>query len=43
MREILVGAEGAGQRLDKYLQKYMAKAPGSFFYKIVYLIELHNL
>ena len=29
MREILVGPEGAGQRLDKYLQKYMAKAPGS--------------
>ncbi|MCI8505426.1 MAG: RluA family pseudouridine synthase [Lachnospiraceae bacterium] len=35
MREILVGAEGAGQRLDKYLQKYMAKAPGSFFYKML--------
>ena len=34
MREILVGAEGAGQRLDKYLQKYMAKAPKSFFYKM---------
>ena len=35
MREILVGAEGAGQRLDKYLQKYMAKAPKSFFYKML--------
>ncbi len=35
MREIFVGAEGAGQRLDKYLQKYMAKAPKSFFYKML--------
>ena len=35
MRELLVGAEGAGQRLDKYLQKYMALAPGSFLYKML--------
>ncbi len=35
MREILVGPEGAGQRLDKYLQKYMARAPKSFFYKML--------
>lgn len=35
MREICVGEEGAGQRLDKYLQKYMAEAPKSFFYKML--------
>ncbi|MCI8465010.1 MAG: RluA family pseudouridine synthase [Lachnospiraceae bacterium] len=35
MRELLVGEEGAGQRLDKYLQKYMSEAPKSFFYKML--------
>ena len=35
MRELIVGAEEAGGRLDKYLQKYMAKAPKSFFYKML--------
>ncbi len=34
MRELTVGADEAGGRLDKYLQNYMAKAPKSFFYKM---------
>ncbi|MCI8549311.1 MAG: RluA family pseudouridine synthase [Lachnospiraceae bacterium] len=35
MRELHVKEEEAGQRLDKYLQKYMAEAPKSFFYKML--------
>lgn len=35
MRELLIDGEGAGQRLDKYLQKYMAGAPKSFLYKML--------
>ncbi|MCD2491101.1 RluA family pseudouridine synthase [Lacrimispora sp. NSJ-141] len=34
MRELPVGTAEAGQRLDKYLQKYMALAPKGFFYKM---------
>lgn len=35
MRELEVDALEAGQRLDKFLQKYMALAPKSFFYKML--------
>lgn len=33
MRELKIGVNEAGQRLDKYLAKYMSEAPKSFFYK----------
>lgn len=35
MRKIVVSEKEAGQRLDKYLAKYMSKAPKSFFYKML--------
>lgn len=35
MRQIIVRANEAGQRLDKFLQKYMKEAPTSFFYKMM--------
>ncbi len=35
MREIVVTEKEAGQRLDKFLAKYMSKAPKSFFYKML--------
>ena len=35
MREIVVTEKEAGQRLDKFLTKYMSKAPKSFFYKML--------
>lgn len=35
MREITVSAREAGQRLDKYLTKYLPEAPRSFFYKML--------
>lgn len=35
MRELRIGAQEAGQRLDKYLEKYMDLAPKSFFYKMM--------
>jgi 23S rRNA pseudouridine955/2504/2580 synthase len=35
MREIAIGANEAGQRLDKFLGKYMKEAPKSFFYKML--------
>lgn len=35
MREILVGANDAGQRLDRFLKKYLRKAPLSFIYKTI--------
>ena len=35
MREITVSAREAGQRLDKFLGKYMPEAPRSFFYKML--------
>lgn len=35
MRELSIGGNEAGQRLDKFLQKYMANAPKSFFYKML--------
>lgn len=35
MREITVSAREAGQRLDKYLAKYLPEAPRSFFYKML--------
>jgi len=35
MREITVSAREAGQRLDKFLGKYMPEAPRSFFYKMM--------
>ena len=34
MRKIVVTEKEAGQRLDKFLGKYMSKAPKSFFYKM---------
>lgn len=35
MREISVSQVDEGQRLDKYLAKYMPEAPKSFFYKMM--------
>ncbi len=35
MREISVEEAQAGQRLDRFLQKYMPKAPKSFFYRML--------
>lgn len=35
MKEIVITDREAGQRLDKYLQKYLPQAPKSFFYKMM--------
>ncbi|MDO4291702.1 MAG: RluA family pseudouridine synthase [Eubacteriales bacterium] len=35
MRSVQIGPNEAGQRLDKFLHKYMREAPGSFFYKMM--------
>lgn len=35
MRRITIGPNEAGQRLDKFLHKYMKEAPTSFFYKMM--------
>lgn len=35
MKELLIGSNEAGQRLDKYLGKYMKEAPRSFLYKML--------
>lgn len=35
MIETIIGENEAGQRFDKYLKKYLPKAPGSFLYKML--------
>ena len=35
MRTVQVTRQEAGQRLDKYLGKYLSLAPKSFFYKML--------
>lgn len=35
MRELTISAAEQNQRLDKYLKKYLNKAPGSFIYKML--------
>ena len=35
MRELNISAAEQNQRLDKYLKKYLNKAPGSFIYKML--------
>lgn len=35
MKEIIVSSNDAGQRLNKYLMKYLNKAPSSFIYKML--------
>ena len=35
MQKRIIGPNEAGQRMDKYLSKYMDKAPKSFFYKMM--------
>ena len=35
MREIVIEKNEAGQRLDKFLAKYMNEASKSFFYKMM--------
>ena len=35
MREIVIEKNEAGQRLDKFLAKYMNEASKSFFYKMI--------
>lgn len=35
MKELTIGNNEAGQRLDKFLGKYMKQAPKSFFYKML--------
>ena len=35
MKEIRIGENESGQRLDKFLLKYMSRAPKSFIYKML--------
>ncbi len=35
MIEITIKENEAGQRLDKFLKKYLSQAPGSFLYKML--------
>lgn len=35
MQEIIIGSNQAGQRLDKFLHKYLPEAGGSFLYKML--------
>lgn len=35
MREIIIKKNEAGQRLDKFLRKYLNEAPGNFIYKML--------
>ncbi len=35
MRELIIDENSSGQRLDRFLGKYMTKAPTSFFYKMM--------
>ncbi|MDE6972560.1 MAG: RluA family pseudouridine synthase [Lachnospiraceae bacterium] len=35
MREVIINQNEAGQRLHKFLHKYMPQAPSSFFYKML--------
>ena len=35
MRETIIKENESGQRLDKYLKKYLPEAPGSFLYKML--------
>ncbi|MEY8267287.1 RluA family pseudouridine synthase [Lachnospiraceae bacterium 64-25] len=35
MQQILIGENEAGQRMDKFLMKFMPLAPASFFYKML--------
>ena len=35
MRRLTIGENEAGQRLDRFLEKYMDQAPKSFFYKML--------
>ena len=35
MRQLQIQAAEEGQRLDKYLSRYMPEAPKSFFYKML--------
>ncbi len=35
MQQVTINENEAGQRLDKYLQKFMPQAPASFFYKML--------
>jgi len=35
MKEIIVGKNEAGQRLDKLLKKYLNEAPAGFLYKML--------
>ena len=35
MRLLMIGENEAGQRLDRFLEKYMDQAPKSFFYKML--------
>ena len=35
MRELMISEREEGQRLDRYLEKYMPDAPKSFFYKMM--------
>ena len=35
MRLLTIGENEAGQRLDRFLEKYMNQAPKSFFYKML--------
>lgn len=45
MQKVIVTEKEAGQRFDKFLGKYMAKAPKSFFYKMLRKknIKLNNV
>lgn len=44
MKEVKVGRNDSGQRIDRFLRKYLSKAPRSFIYKMLRKknIELNN-
>ena len=39
MREVIISGRESGQRLDKYLKKYLRKAGQGFIYKILRVIR----
>src|SRR5699024_12716228 len=35
MKEVKVGRDDSGQRIDRFLRKYLSKAPRSFIYRMI--------
>lgn len=42
MKELTIRKNEAGQRLDKFLAKYMNRAPKSFLYKMLRKKKYHS-